>query len=255
MFNATSVSAVLAPQGVPTGNVLANWSSIAAALKWAGIDDHFTEVAAAATVVAETGVFAPIPEEGDQAYFERELGGDWYYHGRGYLQITWRSNYAHYGAELGVDLVASPDLALQPAIAAKILALYFKERGIPAMANAGNWYGVRVAVNGGTNGYAVYIAAVNALLTLHDTPVTPPVTTVGAATILRTVPVANGSHAKGAAHPDGLLPAGTVVAFCPDPSPGQYHGKETTPHFAHVLVGKGPMHGWAVRADLRTAGG
>lgn len=252
MFTAQQVANALAPQGVPSGNVIANWPSIVAGLTWAGIDDHFTEIAAAATIVVETGSFQPIPEEGDEAYFRRELGNDWYYHGRGFLQITWRSNYAHYGAELGVDLVANPDLALQPALAAKILALYFKERGIPAMANAGNWVGVRVAVNGGENGLQVYLAAVNALLPLHDGPPPAPVTTVATPSILRTVPVKNGVHVPGPGHPDGLLPVGTVVHFTPDTAQGPYHGKEVTPHFAHVVVGKGPYHGWTDRINLKT---
>ncbi len=43
------------------------------------------------------------------------------YHGRGYVQLTWKANYARAGKECGVDLVAYPDKAMQPDIAAKIL--------------------------------------------------------------------------------------------------------------------------------------
>lgn len=43
--------------------------------------------------------------------------------GRGYVQLTWRSNYARAGAKLGVDLVGNPDLGLKSDIAAKIMRL------------------------------------------------------------------------------------------------------------------------------------
>lgn len=43
------------------------------------------------------------------------------WHGRGYVQLTWKANYEKASEELGVDLIADPDLAMRPAIAAKIL--------------------------------------------------------------------------------------------------------------------------------------
>lgn len=43
------------------------------------------------------------------------------YCGRGYVQLTWKSNYAKAAAECGVDLVAYPDKAMEPSVAAKIL--------------------------------------------------------------------------------------------------------------------------------------
>lgn len=43
------------------------------------------------------------------------------YCGRGYVQLTWRANYARAGRELGVDLVSQPDLAMRHDIAARIL--------------------------------------------------------------------------------------------------------------------------------------
>ena len=47
----------------------------------------------------------------------------WYtgYYGRGFVQLTWQSNYQKMGNWLGIDLVNNPDLALQPEVAAKIL--------------------------------------------------------------------------------------------------------------------------------------
>ncbi len=43
------------------------------------------------------------------------------YCGRGYVQLTWKTNYARAGKECGVDLVAYPDHAMRPDIAAKIM--------------------------------------------------------------------------------------------------------------------------------------
>jgi hypothetical protein len=55
-------------------------------------------------------------------------GDGWKYHGRGFMQLTGRDNYAHYGKVLGLDLVNHPDLAAEPANAAKIATQYWKER-------------------------------------------------------------------------------------------------------------------------------
>jgi hypothetical protein len=89
-----------------------------------------------ASVVHETdATMQPIFERGRRAYFDkyepntpigRDLGntrpGDGYlFRGRGYVQITGRANYRKASERLGVDLVAFPDEALKPEIAAKIL--------------------------------------------------------------------------------------------------------------------------------------
>lgn len=48
------------------------------------------------------------------------------YYGRGYVQLTWKDNYKLYGKLLDLDLVAQPDLALQPAVALFVLVHGFK---------------------------------------------------------------------------------------------------------------------------------
>jgi predicted chitinase len=53
-------------------------------------------------------------------------------------------------------LEGNPKLALLPSIAADILALYFRERGVAAAAIAGRWKRTRVLVNGGLNGWKAY---------------------------------------------------------------------------------------------------
>lgn len=43
------------------------------------------------------------------------------YYGRGYVQLTWKENYAKMGKLLGVDLVHNPDLALNELVAMQIM--------------------------------------------------------------------------------------------------------------------------------------
>lgn len=49
----------------------------------------------------------------------------WY--GRGFVQLTWRENYAKASKKIGLDLLADPDRAMIPAAAAQILVLGSKE--------------------------------------------------------------------------------------------------------------------------------
>jgi hypothetical protein len=154
--------------------ILENWPLVFAALEVHGIDEIPTQIAAIGTVAVETGRFSPIKEKGGPAYFTKlyegreDLGnlqeGDGpLFRGRGYIQITGRANYTDYGREIGADLVGNPDLALDPAIAAEVLAIYFKNKGIPALAAAGKWEAVRRRVNGGLNGWARFLEVVTAL--------------------------------------------------------------------------------------------
>lgn len=43
------------------------------------------------------------------------------YYGRGYVQLTWLTNYKNMGKKLGVDLVNNPKLALDPKVASDIM--------------------------------------------------------------------------------------------------------------------------------------
>lgn len=181
-FTPQGIAGVL---GAPLSNVSANWPLLDAALAARGIGDRPVQIAALATVGVETGSFAPIPEfaSGDEYEGRTDLGntqpGDGRrYKGRGFVQITGRSNYTTYGNILGVDLVGNPDLALDPNIASQIFAVYFTDHRIrwlaaPAplmscadLARAGEWRGVRVAVNGGENGLARFLQMVRGLSAL-----------------------------------------------------------------------------------------
>lgn len=158
-----SCEAVAKICGAAISNVQTHLPCIIQALREQGIYSKPVLVAAIATVGVEVPNFAPINEIGSRAYFTRmyegrkDLGnvyrGDGArYHGRGHIQLTGRHNYRLYGQKLGVDLEGCPELALQPDISAKVLALYFRSRGVANAANAHNWVKVRRIVNGGKNG-------------------------------------------------------------------------------------------------------
>lgn len=166
-FSAQQVAEVL---GAPLANVERHLPAIYAALDELGIGDRATATAALATIGVEVGSFLPIEEyrnaDGSIPNYWYRYGGGPLYHGRGFIQLTHLSNYQHFGDALGVDLAGNPNLALDPTIAARVLALYFKEHNIPALANMPDWYATRLAVNGGDTGwqkYADYIDAFEAL--------------------------------------------------------------------------------------------
>lgn len=174
------ISGILGPFG-PLVNVSANWPLIEAALDKRGIYSNLCAVAAISTVSVETGKFGPIKEQGGPTYLtnlyenRKDLGntnpGDGVkFRGRGFIQITGRWDYAHFGSEVGRDLVGNPDLALDPAVAAEILALYFEERGVPAAADQQNWEMVRRKVNGGLTGWMRFIDAVTKLVSALNNP-------------------------------------------------------------------------------------
>jgi hypothetical protein len=170
------VAEVAEALGVPAESFKRNWPHIARALAEAGLTDRAAVIAVLATIRIEVPNFEPIHEYGGPSYWARyngrsDLGNrpgtddGVVYHGRGYIQLTGRANYARYGEVLDLDLVGNPDLALRPDVAARVLVSYFKARGIPAMARSGDWLGVRKAVNGGTNGWTAFSTAVESLRT------------------------------------------------------------------------------------------
>lgn len=169
-----SVAQVAHALNAPEENVERNLPLIYFALERAGIADRATTIAALATIAVETGNFAPIEEiangedyEGNSDLGNTEPGDGRRYKGRGFVQITGRYNYRHYGQEAGVDLESNPELALEPDTAAHVLAAFFKDHDIPRLANNGDWSGVRRAVNGGLTGLAVLTRAVAALQRLE----------------------------------------------------------------------------------------
>jgi putative chitinase len=141
--------------------------------KLAVADERMLAYALATAHHETTATMRPVRERGGAAYLTRnydvagrdpararangntEPGDGIRYAGRGYVQLTWKRNYARVGALIGVDLVAEPDRALEPAIAADILFRgmiegWFTGRRLPEFFTAGtaDWVGARRTVNG-----------------------------------------------------------------------------------------------------------
>ncbi len=87
------------------------------------------------------------------------VGADdgWRFIGRGLLQITGREAYEKYGRVLGISLAANPDLAFSAEWSWKIALAEWaassrKGRTCNEMADAGDFEGTTIAVNGGKTG-------------------------------------------------------------------------------------------------------
>ncbi len=114
----------------PIENIQAYTPLVLNALNEFGIADEQMACYAFATIRVETSGFAPIDEIGKgkgKEYGEPDPETGHIYHGRGLVQITWRTNYVHYGEILGEDLLNHPERANDPPTAARILAVYLKE--------------------------------------------------------------------------------------------------------------------------------
>ena len=174
-------------------NVYRYFDTIEAALRKFNIEALDVRLVAYATIRAETAGFAPIleyeskhntlriPHElvpyGESAKYnlyefrnkttqmfghrKGGLGNDQFgdgerFMGRGFVQITGKSNYRVYGQMigLGTKLLENPELANDPTIAAELLAAYIRDHHhqiAPAIAR-GDLKTARRAVNGGSNG-------------------------------------------------------------------------------------------------------
>jgi len=150
--------------GCPLCNAKLYWPLIQRQLQEQGLPDAATTIAVLATVGTEVSSFSPISEFGSNGYFTRmyegrhdlgntEPGDGARFHGRGFIQLTGRANYAKYGERIGLSLESNPDLALEPEPAAAILVAFVKDHGIAGHAAQGDWQMVRRLVNGGLNGW------------------------------------------------------------------------------------------------------
>jgi putative chitinase len=162
----------------PVANITANLPSVLNALVAAELPDKPMVLMALGTIRAETESFKPI-SEGISPYntspggtpFDlydnrKDLGNQGppdgaNFCGRGFVQLTGRANYTQYAAETGQDLVNTPTLANDPAIAAELLARFLSDRESKirqALAD-NNLAAARKLVNGGSNGLDRFTSA------------------------------------------------------------------------------------------------
>lgn len=84
-----------------------------------------------------------------------ESSGDgWKYRGRGLIQITGASNYRDASRGIGSDILSNPESALSPVNASMVAAWFFSSKGCNTYSDSDNIKGMRVRINGGTNGLA-----------------------------------------------------------------------------------------------------
>ena len=74
------------------------------------------------------------------------------YKGRGFLQLTGRANYASVGHELGLDLVAHPELAETPEVAVRTACVYWRKKHINRFADMDDIRAVTRRINPGYRG-------------------------------------------------------------------------------------------------------
>lgn len=74
------------------------------------------------------------------------------YHGRGYIQLTGRDNYARAGKSLGYDLVNKPEMVEEPEVAAKVAVWFWKNHVRPKVTNFHDTAQVTKPINSGLHG-------------------------------------------------------------------------------------------------------
>jgi len=160
-------------------NIRANLPLVLRALQARDLTEPTMVLYALATIRVETGDFTPKDELGTGAGYENnktlgnnEPGDGARFKGRGFIQLTGRYNYTHYGLKINQDLVNYPDLANDPAIAAEIFAAYlFHYRAeIQSALKRGDLTAARKVVNGGTIGLKPFTVAYNAGTGFLDLP-------------------------------------------------------------------------------------
>lgn len=107
-----------------------------------GVDDARALIALGPEAIAHR-VYANRLGNGNEA-----SGDGWRYRGSGYKQLTGRSNYRSIGVIIGMDLEGQPELARDPAGAARVAFAFWDARGCSPLADAGDIEEITARVNG-----------------------------------------------------------------------------------------------------------
>lgn len=154
-------------------NIKANLPRVLDGLVERRLGDRLMVLMALATIRAETASFMPVAE--GQSRYNTSPGGEPFdlydnrrdlgnrgkpdgarFCGRGFVQLTGRANYEHFGPVVGLGgkLAEKPELASDPVIAARLLAAFLaaKELRIKQALVEGDLRTARRLVNGGSHG-------------------------------------------------------------------------------------------------------
>lgn len=150
----------------PEVNIRAHWPRIVAQLAVCGINTRGIQRAIIPTIAIETGGpdrsrrFTPVPEAYWTSDAWRRANLRYYpFFGRGFIQTTWRDNYAAADRAIAalwrmttpLGLVENPDLALDPDVAAAALAIFWRDtRALPTPAYPNGYSLIDAAIEGDT---------------------------------------------------------------------------------------------------------
>jgi hypothetical protein len=156
----TTENSEIAPE---ISEIKRNQLLVAKALKDEGILSRNVLAYTLATMKAESN-FMPVREgwyldvrdglppgtTGKRLAIENEYQGGNDDYGRGFIQLTHHNNYVWADGRLGLngDLIRNHDLALDPVIAARILAAFEKDKGVAELAEKGKFVEARRPING-----------------------------------------------------------------------------------------------------------
>lgn len=175
----TSIVSKMFP-ATPLDNIKKNLPIVLTALEEENLADKDMVLMALATIRAETGSFQPLNEF--RSRFNTSPGGHPFnlydnrkdlgnqgppdgerFKGRGFIQLTGRANYQKFSAALGLgkELLTNPDKANEPETAARLLALFIKDKEarIRQALHEDDLRTARRLVNGGSHGLDVFISA------------------------------------------------------------------------------------------------
>ncbi len=185
----TPESVALLFPGARFRDIRLNLPFVIAGLVASALTDRTMSLMALATIATESAKFLPVNE--GISKFNTSLGGrpfDRYdsrkdlgnlgapdglqFRGRGYVQLTGRANYQDIGGRIGLggQLVETPELANDPAIAGRILAEFLarSQAALRLALNGGDLARARKLVNGGTVGKAKFCSAYERGLEVFD---------------------------------------------------------------------------------------
>ena len=130
------------------------------------IDSDFRACYFTGQVVHESDQLCTMEEYASGAAYEgrhdlgnTEPGDGVRFKGRGPFQLTGRANYAKMGPRLGLDLIAHPEAAADPANGLVIACLFWNDHGLSALADVEDLEGITRRINGGLTGLASRQAA------------------------------------------------------------------------------------------------
>lgn len=140
--------ALTAAGGLTSQQITQHVDALAPAFEEYEIDTCDRVAAALAQFAHETGGYRWLKELGGESYLRRYQG----YPGRGYIHVTWLSNYQEMQKCTGLPIVVNPKLVEQPEVAAKVSACWWQRHRLNQLADLNDMKQITRIINGGYSG-------------------------------------------------------------------------------------------------------